>query len=71
MQYPSIMIAKLFMGGIFSYIYIHCLHFNIGFLFLFYLLFVLGFEAQQRRLLLQMQFNLRLNTVNYLLSIMQ
>jgi hypothetical protein len=38
---------------------------------LFFCFLVLGFEAQQRRLLLQMQFNLRLSIVNYLLITMQ
>jgi hypothetical protein len=38
---------------------------------LFFCFFVLGFEAQQRRLLMQMQFDLRLSIVNYLLITMQ
>jgi hypothetical protein len=38
---------------------------------LFFCFLVLGFEAQQRRLLLQMQFDLRLNIINYLLITMQ
>jgi hypothetical protein len=32
--------------------------------------FVLGLKAQQKRLLLQMQFDLHLSIVNYLLHIM-
>ncbi len=74
MQYPSIMISKSFMGGIFpnfffnfkNIVCILTLECNFFFCFL-----VLGFEAQQRRLLLQMQFNLRLSIVNYLLITMQ
>jgi hypothetical protein len=38
---------------------------------LFFCFLVLGFEAQQRRLLLQMQFDLRLSIVNYLFITMQ
>jgi hypothetical protein len=56
-----------------AYIYFlkHCLHLNIGISFVFFVFFVLGFEAQQRRLLLQMQFDLRLSIVNYLFITMQ
>jgi hypothetical protein len=38
---------------------------------LFFCFLVLGFEAQHKRLLLQMQFDLRLSIVNYLLITMQ
>jgi len=70
MQYPSITISKSFMGGIFPYLYIHfktlfaSSHWNA------ICFFVLGFGAQQRKLLLQMQFDLCLNIVNYLLITM-
>jgi hypothetical protein len=37
----------------------------------FFVFFVLGFEAQQRKLLLQMQFDLRLSIINYLFITMQ
>jgi hypothetical protein len=76
MQYPNITIPKSFMGGIFPNFYsffinivcIFTLEFNFYFYFYF---FVLGFEAQQKRLLLHMQFDLRLTIINYLLIIMQ
>jgi hypothetical protein len=38
---------------------------------LFFCFLVLGFGAQQRRLLLQIQFNLHLSIVNYLFITMQ
>jgi hypothetical protein len=38
---------------------------------LFFCFLVLGFGAQQRRFLLQMQFDLRLSIVNYLFITMQ
>jgi hypothetical protein len=38
---------------------------------LFSCFLVLGFKAQQRRILLQMQFDLHLNIINYLLITMQ
>jgi len=74
MQYPSIMILKSFMGGIFPFLKkkiknIFCiltLECNFFSCFL-----VLSFEVQQRRLLLQMQFDLHLSIVNYLLITMQ
>jgi hypothetical protein len=61
------------MGGIFRYLY----YFFVNIICIltlesnFILFFVLGFGAQQRRLLLHMQFNLRLNIINYLFIIMQ
>jgi hypothetical protein len=61
MQYPSTTIPKSFMGGIFPYLYFVFVN----------IFFMLSFEAQQKRFLLHMQFNLRLNIVNYLLIIMQ
>jgi len=46
---------------IYNIVYILTLECNFFVCFL-----MLSFEAQQRRLLLQMEFDLRLNTVNYL-----
>jgi hypothetical protein len=60
-QYISILF--LFLKNIVCILTLEC---NLVFCFL-----VLGFEAQQRRLLLQMQFDLRLSIVNYLLITMQ
>jgi hypothetical protein len=61
------------MGNIFAYLYFFL---NIVCILtlesnLFFCFFVLGFGAQQTRLLLQMQFDLHLSIVNYLLHIMQ
>jgi hypothetical protein len=55
--------------SIYIYIYIVCILTLENNLFSYFL--VLGFEAQQRRLWLQMQFNLCLSIINYLLVIMQ
>jgi len=67
MHYPSITFLKSFMATYFHiYIKIVC----ILTLESFFLFFLLGYMAQRRKLLLQMQFNLHLSIVNYLLIIM-
>ncbi len=69
------MILKLFMGGIFPYLYsiykIYVCILTLEFNFIVIYLFLLGFGAQQRRLLLWMQFDLHLGIINYLLIIMR
>jgi hypothetical protein len=54
-QYPSITILKSIVGGIYIY-YVVCILALES-----YFIFVLSFKAQQKRLLLQMQFNLHLS----------